>query len=165
MRYPVRAAGFLAALALVVGACASGAASPSPAASTVPSATATPTATATATAKPTATPKPTPKPTATPKPTPTPVRGQYLLYRTSIVVSGGFRPQFWVVKADGTGRHKIVDGPNEPEASPPTHDIDAAWSHDGSIVHIVTYGTSSSVTTYCTPRISNLPIDGGRPTR
>ncbi len=82
-------------------------------------------------------------------------------YRASVNVTGGFKPSIWVVKADGTGRHKIADGFNEPMASPPTHQIDAAWSHDGSVLHVITYSVSSNVSTYCTPQIKNYPIDGG----
>lgn len=107
----------------------------------------------------------TPVPTATPAPTPTPtsapVRHQYLLYSASVNVSGGFLPSIWVVKADGTGRHKIADGFNEASVSPPTHMIDAAWSHDGSVVHVITYSVSSNASTFCTPTIKDYPIDGG----
>lgn len=157
MRRALRSAAFVATLSLVVAACGTAGATPSSGQSGSAGSTATVTPTSTPTATPTATLKPTP----TPKPTPVPVRGQYLLYRTSIDLTDGFRPQLWVVKADGTGRHKIVDGPDEPIASPPTHDLDATWSHDGAVLHVVKYATGTSVATHCTPQISNIPIDGG----
>jgi hypothetical protein len=70
-------------------------------------------------------------------------------------------PQIWVAKADGTGRRKITDGPNLPMMDPPTHDIDASWSHDGSTIHVVKYATGTSLATYCMPQITNYSIDGG----
>jgi Tol biopolymer transport system component len=78
-----------------------------------------------------------------------------------VSVSGGFKPSIWVVKSDGTGRHKIADGVNEAMASPPTHMIDAFWSHDGSVVHVISYSVSSNESTYCTPTIKNYSIDTG----
>jgi Tol biopolymer transport system component len=96
-----------------------------------------------------------------PTPSPTPIRGQYLLYKVSIPNSGGFTPQIWVVKPDGTGRRKIADGPNLPIASPPTHDIDAVWSHDGSAIHVVKYSAGTSDATHCMPTITNYSIDSG----
>jgi Tol biopolymer transport system component len=102
-----------------------------------------------------------PASTPTPTPTPVPVRGQYLLYQSGVDTSTGFMPQIWVVKADGTGNRKIADGPNEPMASPPTHEIDAVWSKDGSVLHIVKYLTGNTSSTYCLPQITNVPIDGG----
>ena len=176
MRHAVRVAAFLTTLTLIVSACASSSATPTnspggPTPSPTPTAPAKPGATPTsnATAKPTAAPTPTPKPTATPTaittpkptPSPTPVRGVDLLYKASVATSGGSMPQIWVVKTDGTGKLKIADGPDEPMIDPPTHDIDASWSHDGSTIHVVKYATGTSLATYCMPQITNYSVDGG----
>ena len=164
MRRAPGAACFLVAFSLVVAACSSSTASQTGTPSGSPSAAATPSESATVTgATPTlpAAPTATKAPTATPKPTATPVRGQYLLYTTSVSITGGFRKQLWVVESNGTNKHKLVDGPNEPMASPPTHDITAAWSHDGATVHFVKYNPTTSTTTNCTPTITNISIDTG----
>jgi hypothetical protein len=169
-----RVAVLMAALSIAAAACSS-AATGSPAPPSAPpaatgSASAAP---ATPTAAPTAdltsepkgptptpappTPTPAPVPTPTPAPTPVPtlppvVHGQYLLYMTSIAdTPESYIPQAWLVKPDGTGARKIAQGFSLGPYSPPPVDLDAVWSHDGSLIHITRWPS-------CAAHISNLPV-------
>jgi Tol biopolymer transport system component len=107
---------------------------------------------------PTATPTlaPTPVPTPVPTPAPTMIHGQYLLYRTwiSLPEESG-QPQIWVVKPNGTGAQKIADGIIQGPLSPPRFNVEARWSHNGSVIHVTKYPNG------CVPRLSDVPITGG----
>lgn len=174
-----RVVALVAALCLAGAACSSAATSPSPAppapkpAATVQAPTATATLTPALTASPTSqlkapTPTPAPaSPTAAPTPTKTPqppaptpvptplpsyVHGQYLLYMTSVSgPSDSYTPQAWLVKPNGSGARKIAEGFSLGPYSPPPVDLDAIWSHDGSMIHIIRWPT-------CAAQISNLPV-------
>jgi hypothetical protein len=170
-----RVAVLIAALSIAAAGCTSAAASGSPAppaaglsatgsASAAP-ATLTPAPTVGLTSQPKA-PTPTPAPpTAAPTPSPTPhptpaptllpvVHGQYLLYLTSFAdTPDSFIPQAWLVKPNGTGARKIAEGFSLGQYSPPPVDLDATWSHDGSLIHIIRWPS-------CAAHISNLPVGG-----
>jgi Tol biopolymer transport system component len=80
------------------------------------------------------------------------VHGQYLLYLTSVSgPSDSYTPQAWLVKPNGTGARKIADGFSLGPYSPPPVDLDAIWSHDGSMIHIIRWPS-------CAAHISNLPV-------
>jgi hypothetical protein len=171
MKTTRQAAAALAALSIVAASCtgaaatgsqaptfgASSGAGDSVAASEAIRATDTPAATDTPT--PTAAPVSTktpqgPVPTPVPTPPPAFVHGQYLLYLTSIAVDADVtQPQAWLVKPDGTGARKIADGTATGPYSPPPVNLDAIWSHDGSLIHITRWPS-------CVAQISNLPVSG-----
>lgn len=158
MRYAVRAAALLAASLLVIAGCGPAETPSVIYVTTSPGGTAAATGSPGAASASAATPSNAGTLPPLPTPTPPPVRHEYLLYESGSPITNGFRPEVWVVKANGTGNHKIADGPDEPQLSPPTHQIAASWSHDGSVVHFVKYTTG---TPYCLPQITNIPIDGG----
>ncbi len=56
------------------------------------------------------------------------------------------------MKPDGSGARKIAEGVAVGPLSPPRYNLDALWSHDGSVVHIMTG---------CTPKLSDVPVAGG----
>jgi hypothetical protein len=132
------------ALTFLVAACTSSGASPSSAPSDAsPSATAsiaeTPAETASASAEPTITPTAAVTPTAAPAtPTPKPfVHGEYLLFiRLVTFRAGGFQPQLWVVRPDGSGLRMLAEG-HKATISPNAYDLAAVWSHDGTKIHVV----------------------------
>ena len=55
------------------------------------------------------------------------------------------------MKPDGTGARKIAQGFSLGPYSPPPVDLDAIWSHDGSMIHITRWPN-------CAAHISNLPV-------
>jgi len=55
------------------------------------------------------------------------------------------------VKPDGTGARKIAEGFSVGPYSPPPVNLDAIWSHDGSLIHITRWPS-------CAAHISNLPF-------
>ena len=168
MSRTVRATAVVAALSLVVAACTSGTATPSPVSPATPSTAPS----ASASTGPTLSPRPSgphllslvpttkPTPAATPTPGPTPVHGQYLLYDSNkSLPDDSFQPQVWLIKPNGTGARMIAQADVYGPFSPSRFTIDAVWSHDGSVVHILRYPTEDP--NACVPHLSDLPIGGG----
>jgi hypothetical protein len=179
-----RVAALLAAVSLVLAACASSAATPpiiyitlppaattsaaataeaSAEASTAPSDVATPAATAATTAAATATKPPAPSApahlTLVPAKTLAPayVHGLYLLW--TMTVSGpndSAQPQAWLVRPDGTHAVKAAEGTWVGPYSPPAFNLEVAWSHDGSKIHVVTWPG-------CIAQVRDVPISLASP--
>jgi Tol biopolymer transport system component len=65
------------------------------------------------------------------------VHGMYLLWTKSVAgPSDSATPEAWLVKPDGTASRKVATGFSQGPYSPPAHNLDVAWAHDGSLIHI-----------------------------
>jgi Tol biopolymer transport system component len=139
MRARRHLAAFAAALAFGAAACGGSAATPQ-----IIYVTPAPAATTAATASAAA--------SATPSPTLAAGHGQYLLYLTWYSAGGDLsKPTAWLGKPNGNYVKKVADGTAAPNATPPAYNLDATWSHDGSVVHVVRWPD-------CVPSLSDYRI-------
>jgi hypothetical protein len=147
---------------VLVAACTSSATSPgdsSPSATPDATLTASPgvAATDTESTTPEAAPTPTPAASRAPSPViatlPGLTHGEYLLVRKSISLPNDqFRAELWLTRPNGTGSRKIAEGYTTGVLSPPAYNLDGVWSHDGSVVHVMTG---------CDSQLSDVPVTGG----
>ncbi len=87
-----------------------------------------------------------PSPTAQPSPSPVPY-GNLILFHTPPASPSLLNGEFWLIKADGTGKAKVGPGRF------------AHWTADGSAVEVIALNAD------CTPRLTFYPVDGSTPSQ
>ena len=66
------------------------------------------------------------------------IHGEYLLFVKNVDTPDYTRPEAWVVRPDGTGLRKVVEGWEIGGPSPPGRNLETVvWSHDGGSIHVV----------------------------